>query len=960
MSETLSPVASNAISFGPFRLLPAQRLLEKEGVPTQLGGRALDILLALIECAGEVVGKQDLIARAWPEVNVEDGTLRFHLASVRRVLGDGVDGARYITNIAGRGYCFVAPVERGGGVTAPAASQVARQLPRSLPARVSRMVGRDESVRAIAGQLLARRFVTIVGPGGIGKTTVAVAVADTLLGDFSDEVQFVDFAPVRGAALVPGAVASGFGLVLQSDDAVPSVINFLRQQRTLIVFDNCEHVIDAVASLAEQIIHAAANVYILATSRESLRVEGEHVHTLHPLEGPSDACAVTAAEALRHPATQLFVERAAAASDGFVLNDGNAGTIAEICRRLDGIALAIELAAGRVNAYGVADIASLLDDRFRLLTQGRRTALSRHQTLRAVLDWSYDLLPSFEQTILRRLAVFAGIFTLESVREIAADDADAAAQTFDAVANLVAKSLVATEAGDRHMRYRLLDSTRAYAFGKLLESGEADRCARLHAHYYVRFLERADAPPSSGAPGHGLARHAAHIGNVRAALEWAFSTHGDRAIAIALAVAAAPLLLELSLLTECHEWTSKAVSELDESNIGSRREMALQTSLGIALIFTKGNIEAVQAALERGLSLADQLKDQEYQMRLLDVLYVFWMRLADFRQAFAIALRTDAAVRKGANRAGTANAEWMLGISHHFAGSTDDARACFERALAHIPVAKRANIQRFGVDRRTHVLGALARNLWLQGYPDQALSTGRRAVEEAETLDHPGSLCIALTWVTSVALWVGDLAMAQSLIARLLAQAERHSLGPYQALGIGWKGCLHVVIQDAPEGIRLITGALATLQVHHHELLNTILLGHLAEAFALTGDLAKAIGTIDQVIAGIETTGEMVYLPELLRIKGEIVAADAACDPDFAEQYFLRSLAFARTQPAPSWELRTATSLARFWHRQGRAEEGLALLASAYERFTEGFASADLRAARRVLEGAVLVDAARA
>jgi predicted ATPase/DNA-binding winged helix-turn-helix (wHTH) protein len=948
MNEALRIVARDAISFGPFRLLPAQRLLEKAGEPTRLAGRALDILLVLTECAGEVVGKQELVARVWPGLTVEDGSLRFHVAVLRRVLGDGIDGARYITNIPGRGYCFVAPVQRAH-MPALLASRGSERAPRTLPPRLIRMVGRQESVRAIAAQLAQRRFVTIVGPGGIGKTTVAVAAADAMLAEFGNEVHFVDFAPVRGASLVAGAVASIFGLPVQSDNPVPNIINFVRQRRMLIVFDNCEHVIGAAASLAEQIFREAPGIHILATSREVLRVEGETVHALPPLESPPEQRPVTAAEALCYAAVQLFVERAAASSDNFVLSNDNAGTIAEICRRLDGIALAIELAAGRVNAYGVAGVASLLDDRFRVLTQGRRTALSRHQTLRATLDWSYDLLSPLEQTILRRLAVFAGIFTPQSARAVAADDADAATHIFDAMANLVAKSLIATEVSDGHVQYRLLDSTRAYAHGKLLESGDADRCAWLHARYYADFLEQAET--QVGAPAEGLAHHAAHIGNVRAALEWAFSPHGDTAIAVALAASAAPLLLELSLLSDCHEWTSLAVASLAAASAGSRLEMVLQASLGVALVFTKGNGEEAHAALSRGLDLAERLGDTHYAMRLLDTLYVFRVRLAEFPAALAIAQRADTVARRTEPAGGTQSADWMLAISYHFDGQTGSARSSCENALLEVTAGRRVNIRRFGVDHRIHALCALGRGLWLQGYPDQALRTGRLTIEEAETLDHPVSLCIALVWVIPVALWCGEFAMAETLISRLTAYAENHSLAPTHAQAIGWRGCLHVVRGEPEQGIKVIQQALATLQLFSHQLLKTVLLGYLAEAFAKNRDHAASAAAMEEVLQRIERTGEYLYLPEMLRIRGEIVAADASCDPSAAEGHFLRSLHCAHEQSALSWELRTAMSLATLRHRQGRAAEGQAELARVYGRFTEGFGTADLTAARCLLDG---------
>jgi predicted ATPase len=280
------------------------------------------------------------------------------------------------------------------------------------------------------------------------------------------------------------------GLHVQSNDPTSSLISFLRDKRVLLLLDSCEHVIETAAALAECIFEDAPQTHILATSREVLRVEGEHVYQLSPLDSPPDESCLSAAHALTFPAVQLFVERAAASWHPFELSDSDAPIVGTICRKLDGIALAIELAAGRVNTYGIPKIATLLDSRFRLLWHGRRTAQPRHQTLSATLDWSYDLLSELERTILRRLSVFVGFFTLEGAQSVAATDDIDEAQVAVAVSSLVEKSLVATDSGCAASRYRLLDTTRSYILGKLLDSGEADATAHRHALYFCHFIER--------------------------------------------------------------------------------------------------------------------------------------------------------------------------------------------------------------------------------------------------------------------------------------------------------------------------------------------------------------------------------------------------------------------------------------------------------------------------------------
>ena len=381
----------DVISFGPFRLFAANRLLEKDGTPVNLRGRAFDILLALVEHANQIVGKRDLVARVWPSLTVSEVSLRVQIAALRKALGDGQFGARYVINVNGRGYCFVTPI-KGSVDVSPAADRSPNRGRAGLPADLARVVGRDETVRAILEELDSRRFVTIVGPGGIGKTTVAASVGRQMLAAFDDAVYFADLGALSDDSTVPSLLASVLGVPVNSDNPVPAVLAFLRDRRLLLILDSCEHLVDFVAALTESIFREAPKVHILTTSRESLRIEGEHLHRLTPLNVPPKDPSLTAAKALTFPAVRLFVERAAACGSRFELNNTNAPIIAGICRRLDGIALAIELAAGRVNTYGAQRTAALLDSQCEISWRGRRTAPPRHQTLGAMFDWSYNLL----------------------------------------------------------------------------------------------------------------------------------------------------------------------------------------------------------------------------------------------------------------------------------------------------------------------------------------------------------------------------------------------------------------------------------------------------------------------------------------------------------------------------------------------------------------------------------------
>jgi DNA-binding winged helix-turn-helix (wHTH) protein len=391
----------DVLSFGPFSLVAGERLLTRDGASVDLSARALDILVALVSRPNEVVGKKELLAQVWPDVTVEENSLRFHVAGLRKALGDGKDGARYITTLAGRGYCFVAPVARSGD-QGHVLAEMAPGFPHAnLPGRLMRMVGRDNDVLKVSTQLTASRFVTIVGAGGVGKTTVAIAVGHHLSEAFAGAVLFVDLGMLSDPDLVTTAVTSMLGLSVQSEDTTHSLIAYLRDRRMLLILDTCEHLIEAVAALASRISTAAPQVHILATSREALQVEDEHVYKLDPLACPPDDPGLTAAAAQTFPATQLFVERARASGARLDFSDAEVAIVVSICRKLDGVALAIELAARRVESYGLQQTAALLDRPLTLLWLGPRTAPPRQKTLQATLDWSYGLLSDLERVVLR-------------------------------------------------------------------------------------------------------------------------------------------------------------------------------------------------------------------------------------------------------------------------------------------------------------------------------------------------------------------------------------------------------------------------------------------------------------------------------------------------------------------------------------------------------------------------------
>jgi predicted ATPase/DNA-binding winged helix-turn-helix (wHTH) protein len=940
------PWSQDVLSFGPFDLFAPERLLKKADEPIPLGGRALDILITLAERAGEVVTHKELIERVWPDVHVEEANLRVHISALRKALGDGRDGARYISSVAGRGYCLVAPIKHSPTEQcAPSPGITDAEGLKKLPPRLLRMVGREDTVRALSAELMLRRFVSIVGPGGIGKTTVAVSVAHKLLTGFEGAVFFVDLGVLTNPRLVPAAVASTLGFMAQAHDPLGSLLAFLSEKKVLLILDNCEHVIDTAAALAERVVSEAPQAHILATSREALRVEGERVHLLYSLDCPPEHADLTATETLRYPAAQLFMERATASGYTSDLTDLDARIVAGICRKLDGIALAIELVASRVGSLGICGTAELLDSRFGLLWQGRRTTLPRHETLNAMLDWSYSLLSEHEKLVLSRLSVFVGDFLLPAACSVASEEGDDA-DVAGAVVSLIEKSLISTRAIGESTYYRLLDITRAYAKSKLTQRGEVDSVARRHAIFYSRFLHD-EKNIQSRFGEYDLSAFSPHIGNVRAALEWALPDHGDVTIGIALAASAAPLFIGLSLLDECRRWCVRALAVLDDTDRNTRREMVLQEALALSSLYTGGQNEQIRAALERALTLAEGLGDQLHQLQLLAGLNIAFSRVGDLRGARMAAERGAVIARATSDPAGAILVEWMFGISYCSEGSQAEAQFHCERGLALAADLIGFNVNYFGFNHRVRALVALARALWLRGFSDQALGTAQKALDEAALRDDPASLCLSLVYASWVFLWTGDLLRARGLIEQLIAHADRFSLEVFGATGLALKGELAIAYDEVDNGIDLLRRGLTIVHDQFYAVV-TIFGRALAEGLRKAGRLKEALFTVDDAITRAIDSGVKTELSELLRVKSRVLAAQN--DRESAIGCLTEAIEVARTQSALAFELRSTMDLARLLSEAGQRDQARRDLALVYGRFTEGFQTADLKAARALLE----------
>src|SRR5215471_3681103 len=532
---------------GPFRLDTKARVLTHDGVATPLGARGVAVLAALVSHGGEYVERSVIVDAAWPGAVVEEANLTVQISAIRRILARAPQGKHWIETLTRRGYRFVGPVTRL--LDEPATGQVAAAHPNNLPARISSFVGRTREIEGVKGLLARNRLVTLVGMGGVGKTRVALRVAVEVIERFPDGVWLVELGSTSDAGLVPNCVAEVLGIQEQVAEPLTRTLGrHLRARHLLLVLDTCEHLIAATATLVAALLAEAPKSYVLATSREALNVDGEQQFPLQPLSLPTAGANLE--EIAGADAVQLFVERARLQQPDFALTPDVAASVAAICSHLEGLPLAIELAAARISSLSIQEISERLEDRFGLLAAGPRASPRRQKTLRATLDWSYDLLDDEEQCALRRVGVFAGGFTLEAARRIVDERTTEDTALLDLLSRLVARSLVIADVTDAGTRYRLLDTMREYCMEKLDAAHERALASGCHARYFRDRFAHAFEEWLQGSEVQWNAVYLTERDNVHAALDWAFSPQGDAEIGITLTAHSGSAWLMWSLRRE--------------------------------------------------------------------------------------------------------------------------------------------------------------------------------------------------------------------------------------------------------------------------------------------------------------------------------------------------------------------------------------------------------------------------
>lgn len=738
--------------FGRFELDPATRQVLAEGHPITLGARAIDVLVALVERNDRVVTKDELLEMAWPGLIVEENNLQVQVSALRKALG-----ASSIATVPGRGYRFALALSSAEKPALPA------ETPKhNLPQFLTSFIGREHDLREYARLLALSRLLTLTGIGGSGKTRLAIKLAESVLPSFVDGAWLVDLAPLSDAERVPLAVMAALGIRNRLDRPhAETICEHLAGRRALIVLDNCEHLASVCAELVRQVLAAAPGVQVLATSREALDVRGEQAVTVRSLDLPAIGTALDPARLSACESIRLFLERARLAAPRFSLDPQNAAAIAEICRRLDGIPLAIELAAARVKVLSVDEIRARLDDRFRMLTSARGGAAARQQTLLAAIQWSYDHLAEDEQKLLRTLSVFAGGWTLAAAVRVVGERADEY-EILDVLTRLADRSLVTIEwVADGTTRYALLETVREYAKEQLDASGAGRVVRKQHLQYFLELAEEAALRISSDAPGPWLARLKAETENLLQALAWCGHVEDGAILGLRLATKLGPFWFHSGLIELGHRETSTALGRPGAQARNRIRTAALVEATHLAST-VRSYPEADRYATE-ALSIAREIGDRGLVAEALRILGYIALERGDDAAALSAYTEALALAREIGDPLLIGKSVCGIGEVHRAVGDWKTAQACYEEALGLAREAKSTILVAAFSDN-------LARTLICRGELERA----RQLAQDVLTLSQSaGSQWTALC-IFDITAGLAAVARDWPFAARMRGAAEAH------------------------------------------------------------------------------------------------------------------------------------------------------------------------------------------
>src|SRR5438105_2268546 len=727
---------------------------------------------------------------------------------------------------------FVVFEQASAAVAGAAAAQLALG---GLPKQVTSFVGRDSELREAAAQLTnGRRLVTFSGSGGSGKTRLALQVAAEVVDRFPDGAWLVELASVSDEAQLPHVLTTVLGVREESGRHLESTLaEALAPKRLLLILDNCEHVLTSSAELTDLLLQACRGVQVMATSQEALGLPGEVVMRVPPMAPPEGV--------------ELFADRARLRNRAFALTDDNRTTVADICRRLDGIPLAIELAAARVNVLTPAQILDRLGDQFRLLTGGDRTAVPRQQTLRAAVDWTHELLTKDERTVLRRLAVFSGGWTLEAAEAVTAGDALDALDVLDLLDHLVARNLVVVEEQDGAARYRLLGSIRQYAQEKLVEAGEVVEYRRRHLEFFAELVRRGESELTGPDQAAWLTRIALEYDNIRAALDWAGSGAAGSGLLLEMAGCLWRFWLVRGPWREGRAWIARGLEVDGDVAPASVRAKALAASGGLAI--EQGDLDAAQPFLDESLAIWHQLGDMAGTAHVLNHLGTLAMARFEYDASRAL-LRDALEMRRAINdERGVAVSLPNLGLLAALQRDFQTARTLYEEAL---PLARRLGEKRVSAT----ITQAPARG----GFEDGDLEGARKLAEEGLVIDkelgNRQGIAEHLTVLAGVARAEGDADGAAAMFTEALAIWKGLAARDAEARAYTTLADMANARHDYEMARTYLTAALAAWRSLGDDAAVARILNLAGWAAAMQGDLSRAQSMLEEALTVAARVGD--------------------------------------------------------------------------------------------------------
>ncbi len=933
-----APRNYDLVAFDGFMLDLKRGVLYQNGQRLHLRQRELDILTCLARQPNRFVSKQTLIDTVWPGQSISDANLRVQMSALRRVLGPGPDRRGFIDVLPRQGYRFC-PSGKWSAAGDPdqtsASDRAAGAEPsrHNLPVRVKRSFGREYDCKHLLALLAENRLATVVGPGGIGKTTLALTTAERLVDTFEDGVRFVDLAGLTDGDFVPGSLAAAIGVVLGPDATEDILVEYLVPKRTLFVVDNCEHLIGPVAALVELILTQTRHVRFLCTSREPLRIDGEALLRLGPLDLPPRTGGLAPHQVADYPAVQLFNDRAGQGTNDFQPEGEQILTVAGLCRRLDGNPLAIELAAARLGLFGLDGLVAQLDESLSLLVQGRRTAVSRHKTLRETIDWSYNLLPPVERSLLNRLSIFRSGFSLEAARAVAGQGL-AGHDLLHGLAELVAKSLINVDLSGATPQYRMLLLTREFAFEKLESDGDRDTTAQRHATYFLELMTLAAHDRSVDAE--------AWAADVGSAINWSLGEPGNSELACTLVQTAFNVMERYSRLADRGRLIDRALTRAgDTPETETNWKLTLYLHRLHILQFTSADEAELTAWAAKCDALAERLylKTKDIKARLEALVNRCGMAFSIGNAPKLLELAAEGERYGLDGRCGAPDLlrfERSLFQAHHFVGDHDTAQTYVAKVLAYPDEV--ANGRYFAAsDYISPAITARifkARMLWIQGRPPLATEVAGEALGLSYA-SSPNVICYVLGFAAiPIALWRGDTAIASDGLNQLQAFAEDQGLGYWAS----WARLYAFALAWGRDGVGTPVSPALIRNTHQADHLATF----------CSAENSRAYSRVEAGLAGWNA-------PEVLRRRAEWTLATGAASPLQAEAVLVRAIDLARQQRAPGWELRAALSLARLRQspeqNHAPADDAADALRRVADRFDMALPDRDIAAARAFLTG---------